>query len=115
MSMLEENAIFNILTGNLGIYKGAIYENIVADAFIKTNKKLYYFSRNSGLEIDFITKINEKIIPVEVKARSGKAKALKEVLNNEKYLVKTGIKLTSNNISVVDNIQNYPYYLVYLI
>ena len=115
ISMLEDDAIFNILTGNLGIYKGAIYENIVADAFIKNNKKLYYFSKSSGLEIDFMTKINGEIIPIEVKARGGRAKSLKEVINNEKYLIKSGIRLTSNNISIVDNIINYPYYLAYLI
>lgn len=115
VAMLEEDAIYNILTGNLGIYKGAIYENIVADSFIKNNKKLYYFSKSSGLEIDFIIKINGEIIPVEVKARSGRAKSLKEIINNDKYLTKKGIKLTSNNISIVDNIINYPYYLVFLI
>ena len=115
VAMLEEDAIYNILTGNLGIYKGAIYENIVADSFIKNNKKLYYFSKSSGLEIDFIIKINGEIIPVEVKARSGRTKSLKEIINNDKYLTKKGIKLTSNNISIVDNIINYPYYLVFLI
>lgn len=115
VAMLEEDAIYNILTGNLGIYKGAIYENIVADSFIKNNKKLYYFSKSSGLEIDFIIKINGEIIPVEVKARSGRTKSLKEIINNDKYLTKKGIKLTSNNIAIVDNIINYPYYLVFLI
>lgn len=115
VAMLEEDAIYNILTGNLGIYKGAIYENIVADSFIKNNKKLYYFSKSSGLEIDFIIKINGEIIPVEVKARSGRTKSLKEIINNDKYLTKKGIKLTSNNISIVDNIINFPYYLVFLI
>ena len=109
VAMLEEDAIYNILTGNLGIYKGAIYENIVADSFIKNNKKLYYFSKSSGLEIDFIIKINGEIIPVEVKARSGRTKSLKEIINNDKYLTKKGI------ISIVDNIINYPYYLVFLI
>ncbi len=33
--MLEEDEIYNILIGNLGIYKGAIYENVIADSFIK--------------------------------------------------------------------------------
>lgn len=113
--MLEEDAIYNILIGNLGIYKGSIYENVIADSFIKNNKKLYYFSKSRGLEIDFIIKTNGEIVLIEVKSRSGRNKSLNEVINNDKYLTKEGIKLTSNNISIVDNITNYPYYLVYLI
>ena len=35
----------DIIDGNLGIYKGAIYENIIADILAKKGKKLYYFCK----------------------------------------------------------------------
>ena len=35
MVMLEEGSQEDIIDGNLGIYKGAIYENIIADIFNK--------------------------------------------------------------------------------
>ena len=41
VSMLEKGTAGEILSGNLGIYKGAIYENIIADAFAKMDRKLY--------------------------------------------------------------------------
>lgn len=38
MAMLDEGAAEEIIDGNLGIYKGAIYENIIADIFVKSGK-----------------------------------------------------------------------------
>ena len=42
MAMLDDGSQEDIIDGNLGIYKGAIYENIIADIFTKAGKKLYY-------------------------------------------------------------------------
>ncbi|MCL2522135.1 MAG: hypothetical protein FWE36_04665 [Erysipelotrichales bacterium] len=41
--MLEDGSQANIIKGNLGIYKGAIYDNIIADILVKLGKKLYHF------------------------------------------------------------------------
>ena len=46
VAMLEEGTYADILNGNLSIYKGAIYENIIADAFSKMNRKLYYYHKD---------------------------------------------------------------------
>lgn len=51
--MLEDGTQYDILQGNLHAYKGAIFENLIADMFAKMGRKLYYFHKNSGLEIDF--------------------------------------------------------------
>lgn len=116
-SMLDDEAAGEILLNNLGIYKGAIYENIVSDAFYKNDKKLYYFSKDSGLEIDFIINYRSEITLIEVKAKNGNAKSSKEVLkNNIKYPEANNlIKLTEKNIGSVDNILTIPYYLSFLI
>lgn len=42
MSMLEKGTVADILSGNLKVYKGTIFENIVADALNKLHKDLYY-------------------------------------------------------------------------
>lgn len=97
MSMLEDNYTEEIMNGNLGIYKGAIYENIIADIFTKSGKKLYYFEHNSTLEIDFIISVNKKVTGIEVKsADNTKSKSLNSVINN--WGVECGIKLSSKNI-----------------
>lgn len=48
----------HILNNDLSIYKGAIYENVIADALSKNNKPLYYYRKDSGLEIDFIIELD---------------------------------------------------------
>ena len=41
---------------NLGVYKGALYENFVAEAFVKQGLGLYYYKKeNSTLEEDFLS------------------------------------------------------------
>ena len=96
---------------------GGIYENIIADAFTKNQKKLYYFSKDSGLEIDFISKINNDITLIEVKAKNGNTKSSKEVLTNkEKYKeVNKLIRLKECNIGETGNILSIPYYLAFLL
>lgn len=116
VAMLEKGTVKDILTGNLGIYKGAIYENIVADAFIKNQKKLYYFSKSSGLEIDFITRYKNECILVEVKATSGRCKSSRTILNDKvHYNINTCMKFSEANVSYNDNIINFPYYMAYLL
>lgn len=42
---------------NLGVYKGALYENFAAEALVKQGYGLYYYSKeNSNLEEDFFIK-----------------------------------------------------------
>ncbi len=58
VAMLEKGTTNNILNVDLKIYKGAIFENIVAEVLTKLGKKIYYFSENTGLEIDFVINYN---------------------------------------------------------
>ena len=110
MAMLEEGSQEDIIDGNLGIYKGAIYENIVADIFAKNNKKLYYFEHNSQLEIDFFIRYNKKATAIEVKsADNTKSKSLNTVI--DKWNIEKGIKLSSKNIGSKEKIDNYPLYM----
>lgn len=110
MAMLEDGSQQEIIDGNLGIYKGAIYENVIADIFGKLDKKLYYFEKNSTIEIDFMIRFNNKITAVEVKsAENTKSKSLNTVINN--HGVNMGIKLSSKNVGVNGNIIMIPLYM----
>lgn len=111
VSMLGQDAAIDLMNGNFGIYKGAVYENVIADLLNKTGRKLYYFNYRSSLELDFIIEYNNAVTPVEVKsANNTKAKSLKSAMEN--WHVSQGIKLSSNNVRVSDNIINYPLYMV---
>ena len=110
MSMLEEGSSKNIIDGNLGIYKGAIYENIIAETFTKLNKKLYYFEYRDNVEIDFFIRKNDVATAVEVKsADNTKSKSMENIIKNWK--VQYGIKLSSKNIGGNENVDSYPLYM----
>ncbi|MBP5494681.1 MAG: DUF4143 domain-containing protein, partial [Lachnospiraceae bacterium] len=93
-----------------------IYENIVADAFSKNGRNLYYYHKDSGLEIDFISTIDGEISLVEVKATTGNAKSANTVLKNkEQYGVNRCIKLSANNVGREGAKLTVPYYMVFLL
>lgn len=110
VSMLEEGTQKDLIDGKLGIYKGAIYENIIADVFNKLGKKLYYFEYRNNLEMDFIIRYKDKVTAVEVKsAENTKSKSMTNIIKSWK--VPQGIKLSSKNISGNEVVRNYPLYM----
>lgn len=115
VSMLDRESSAKILSGDLGFYKGAIFENIIADCFSKQARKLYYFHKASGLEIDFVSKVKNEIALIEVKATTGNTKSSNTVLNNPKYEVNVCYKLSENNVGVHKNKITIPYYMAFLL
>lgn len=116
VSMLEDGTQFDILNGNLLGYKGAIFENLVADIFSKMDRKLYYFRKDSGLELDFVIRYKGSCVPVEVKSVDGNAKSLKTVLKHpEKYHVESAIKLADLNIGRSGAILTLPLYMAFML
>ncbi len=111
VAMLERGTAAKILSGDLGFYKGAIYENIIADCFSKQGRKLFYFRKDSGLEIDFVENIGGEIAIIEVKATSGRSKSAKTVLSNDNYDAKVCYKFSENNIGIADKMVTLPYYM----
>ena len=110
MSMLEEGSSKDIIDGNLGIYKGAIYENIIAETFTKLNKKLYYFEYRDKIEIDFFIRKDNIATAIEVKAADNtKSKSMNSIIEN--WGVKHGIKLSTKNIGGTENVDSYPLYM----
>lgn len=116
VAMLEEGSMDNIINGDFKIYNGAIYENIIAEAFVKNNKELYYYNKNSETEIDFVTKVDNELTLIEVKANNGSTKSLRDILEKKnKYQVNKAIKLVNGNIGFNDEIYTIPHYLAFLI
>ena len=111
VAMLERGTAAKILSGDLGFYKGAIYENIIADCFSKQGRKLFYFRKDTGLEIDFVENVGGELAIIEVKATTGRSKSAKTVLNNDNYAAKVYYKLSENNIGVAGKMVTLPYYM----
>ena len=116
ISMLEEGTQFDVLNGNLYGYKGAIYENLVADIFNKMGRKLYYYHKDSGLEVDFVIRYHGEATLIEVKSGSGNIKSSKTILNHpEKYHIHQAIKLGDYNIGRNDKTLTLPLYMTFLL
>jgi len=116
-SLDDESQIDLRANKNMGIYKGALYENFAAEALIKQGYGLYYYSKdNSTLEEDFFIRSENELIPVEVKANTNQSKSMKQLINGKSYKdIKHGIKFTTGNIGISGNIVTMPYFCTFLL
>ena len=118
VSMLDEESQEDLRANkNLGVYRGALYENMVGEALVKQGYALFYYKRdNSTLEEDFFIRSASSLIPIEVKAKSGKAKSMRTMIRSEKYPdIRYGFKLSANNIGHNDGIYTFPYFCAFLL
>lgn len=118
VAMLDEEAQDDLRANkNLGVYKGALFENIVGEAFVKSGLHLYYYKReNSTLEEDFFVRTASDLIPVEVKAANGRSKSLHALIDNDRYQdIHYGIKLANANIGYSDQVYTFPYFCAFLL
>ena len=114
--MLKDGTELDILQGKLYGYKGAIFENLVADFFIKMKRPLFYFQKDSGLEIDFVIRYQGAAVLVEVKAKTGNAKSVQTILKHpEKYHVNSAIKLGDYNVGRQGKVLTLPLYMGFLL
>ena len=102
---------------NLGVYKGALYENFVAEALIKQGYGLYYYSKeNSTLKEDFFVRSANELIPVEVKSNTNRSKSMRQLIKNDTYGdIRHGIKFTTGNVGISDAIVTFPYFCAFLL
>ncbi len=102
---------------NLGVYKGALYENFVAEAFIKQGLGLYYYKKESAtLEEDFFVRTKDELVPVEVKADNNRSRSLRKLISSDSYSdIHWGIKLADSNVGIEDGICTFPYFCTFLL
>ena len=116
ISMLEQGTAWSIMQGNMLAYKGAIFENLLADILGKMGRKLYYFQKGESLEVDFLIRYKGECCPLECKATNGNAKSLKTVLKHpEHYHVNHAIKVGDYNIGREGPLLTLPLYMAFLL
>ena len=116
ISSLDEEAQEDLrVNKNLGVYKGALYENFVAEAFVKQGFGLYYYKKeNASLEEDFFVRTQNALVPVEVKANSNQSKAPSALISNKRYQdISFGIKLGDVNVGHANQIYTFPYFCAF--
>ena len=116
VSMLEDGTAWNVMRGDLFTYKGAIFENLIADILGKMGRHLYYYQKGESLELDFLINYKGKCCPIECKAVTGNAKSLKTVLKHpEHYHVDQAFKVGDYNIGRNGPILTIPTYLLFML
>ena len=116
VAMLDDEAAADLRGNrNLGVYKGALYENMAADAFVKQGLGLYYYKReNSTLEEDFFARMRDRLVPIEVKARGGQSKSLRTLIDDPRYSdVAFGVKFHGGNVGVARDVYTFPHFCLF--
>lgn len=110
----QEDLRFN---KNFNAYKGAIYENVVADMLVKQGYGLYFYKdAKSTMEMDFFVRDCNSLIPVEVKADDGATVTLNKLIDKKELEdIKYGIKLGYKNIGFNGKFYTFPYFLTFLL
>ena len=102
-----------ILTEEKFQFKGALIENYIACEIYSKTKELYFYNFQK-YEIDFLVKIDNKIIPIEVKSSKRiTSKSLNEYIN--KYRPAYCIRISTKNFGFENNIKSIPLYAVFCI
>ena len=118
VSMLDEESQEDLRANkNLGVYKGALYENMVGEALVKQGYRLFYYKRDdSTLEMDFFIRSAASLIPVEVKVKDGRAKSMKTLIRSDHYPdIRYGFKLSQKNIGHEGSVYSFPYFCAFLL
>lgn len=116
VSMLGDATRADILNGNLNGFKGAIYENLMADTLIKKQQNLYYYRKDSGLELDFVVRYKGECVPVEIKATTNQAKSVSTVLKHpDTYHITHAVKFGNYNVGRAGAILTLPTYMQFLL
>lgn len=116
ISQLEDGEILKIINGDLGIYKGVLYENIAAQILKRKEKNCYYYEPNQFSEIDFIIEFEGEITPIEIKG--GKHTASKSFMNFvKKYNPKQAFRFSQKNIGISEegSVLYLPIYLLEIV
>ena len=98
---------------NFNTYKGAIYESIMAQMLVQQGYSLYFYrNEKSTMEIDFVVRDSDSLVPVEVKATDGPAISLNHMIDMDRFAdVHYGIKFGLRNIGYNGKFYTFPYFL----
>ena len=116
-SQYENGLALKILSGDILVNFGSMYENLVAQELCAHGHKMYYFNSKKQGELDFLLEMDNEIIPVEVKSGKNyeRHNALTNILSTKNYNIKRAWVLCNNNLHTRGNIMYIPIYMLMFI
>lgn len=118
MASLDDEAQQDLrLNRNFGVYKGAIFENVVAEMLSKQGYGLFYYrNEKSTIEMNFFVRNQHSLIPVEVKANDNATPSLNKLISSDRFPdIRFGLKLCNRNIGDNGSFITMPYFLAFLL
>lgn len=102
---------------NFGVYKGALFENVVAQMLAQQGYGLYFYrNRTATMEMDFFLRDADGLVPVEVKSGNAASKSLNALIDKDDYPeIRYGVKLGDTNIGWNDKFFTFHYALTFLL
>lgn len=95
-------------------FKGGLTENYVFNQLTENGLSLYYWTSGCQAEVDFITRIGEDIIPIEVKAKvNNRARSLGVYV--ERYKPSYAIRISQKNFGFENGMKSVPLYATFCI
>lgn len=93
-------------------FKGGLTENYVFNQLTVNGLGLYYWTSGSQAEIDFITRLGEDIIPIEVKSTvNTRSRSLNTYIN--KFKPEYSIRISQKNFGFENGIKSVPLYATF--
>ena len=95
-------------------FKGGLTENYVCTQLLANGLPLFYWTSGNQAEIDFITRIGQDIIPIEVKSAAhtqSKSLAVYAKTHNPAY----SIRISAKNFDFENGIKSVPLYAAFCI
>lgn len=95
-------------------FRGALAENYVMQQLVAAGLKPYYWGVQSRHEVEFVLRLSEGVVPIEVKSGE-RVKSASANAFAEKYDCPYVLRVTGKNFGKTDNVCNLPLYATYLI
>jgi len=136
LTAFEDNAFFKIYMGDVGLlcsklgvsaqvilsdsphlnyFKGALFENYVANILLSKGFVCYYWESDGKAEVDFVIQTQQgECIPIEVKSSDNvRSKSLNQFIS--KYKPTYSIRISSKNFGFENGIKSIPLYACFCI
>ena len=118
-----ENELYKaVLLDKLHVNEGMIVENMVAQCLRSNGHNVYFYkqtnkeSKMTVMEIDFLIRKDNIVVPIEVKSGENKSiKSLKKLKESFGKRIGDGIVLHHGEIDIKDGVLYLPYYMASLL
>lgn len=113
-SLYGRSTKLQLLSNEIHINYGALFENVVAQELKAHGFQLYYYNSKKYGELDFVIEYHGRILPIEVK--SGKDyhrhSALSNIMNLREYDISEAFIFSHSNVEVKNHFIYYPIYMI---